>query len=399
MSKQYTLKSILQHNQNWWSFYDKYKDIIRVAILVNVIKWLSCGLTIRGYQEFHCSNSHCTHTKRVPFTCKSRACSSCGKKATETWIHKQNNILPQTDWQHITFTMPDKLWDFFWLNRHLLNNIAPLAANTVKTLSNNKKLIPGIFTVIHTFGRDLKRNVHVHLSTTLWGISKDGTQFKNLFFPQESLMKLWRYAVIDLFRKTYMGGKLTLPPALAKTITNKTQFLKFLDKLYQKQWIVHCAKPNNNHKKNIQYLGRYVKRPPIAESKLRHYDGNNVKFAYLDHTTKSYRQFKCSADEFIARFIQHIPDINFRLIRYYGFLANRIRSKFLPLVYKFIQQGNEQKTQAPSWVSLMMSNFNLNPLVCILCQSPMLLSAIHVGKSSVELMKYHQQLALMKVCR
>ena len=315
MSNQYTLKSILQHNQNWWTFYGKYKNIIRVAILVNVIKWLSCGLTIRGYQEFHCSNPNCTHTKRVPFTCKSRACSSCGKKATEIWIHKQNNILPQTDWQHITFTMPAQLWDLFWLNRPLLNKIALLAANTVKTLAANKKLIPGIFTVIHTFGRDLKKNVHVHLSTTLWGISEDGSQFKKLFFPQKSLMKLWRYSVIDLFRKTYLAGQLTLPPALAKIITHKKQFLKFLDELYQKHWIVHCAKPNNNHKKNIQYLGRYVKRPPIAESKLRHYDGNNVRFTYLDHTTKSYRQFKCSADEFIARFIQHIPDINFRLIR------------------------------------------------------------------------------------
>jgi len=181
-----------------------------------------------------------------------------------------------------------------------------------------------------------------------------------------------------------MAGKLTLPPPLAKIMTNKKQFLKFLDELYQKYWIVHCAKPNNNHKKNIQYLGRYVKRPAIAESKLRHYDGNNVRFAYLDHTTKSYRQFKCSAEEFIARFIRHIPDINFRLIRYYGFLANRVRSKFLPLVYKFIQQDNNQKTQEPSWTSLMMSNFNLNPLVCILCQSPMRLSAIHFGKSRVK---------------
>jgi len=92
--------------------------------------------------------------------------------------------------------MPAQLWDFFWLNRPLLNKIALLAANTVKTLAANKKLIPGIFAVIHTFGRDLKKNVHVHLSTTLWGISKDGAQFKKLFFPQKLLMKLWRYGVM-----------------------------------------------------------------------------------------------------------------------------------------------------------------------------------------------------------
>lgn len=399
MFNKYTLKSILQHNQNWWTFYNKYKAIIRTAILVNIIKWLSCGLTVRGYQEFRCSNPDCTHTKRVPFTCKSRACSSCGKKATEIWIHKQNNVLPQTDWQHITFTMPAQLWDFFWLNRSLLNKIAPLAANTVKTLAANKNLIPGIFAVIHTFGRDLKKNVHVHLSTTLWGLSEDTSQFKKLFFPQKSLMKLWRYAVIKLFRKAYMSGKLILPPELAKTITTTKQFQTFLNNLYQKHWIVHCAKPNKNHKKNIQYLGRYVKRPAIAESKLRHYDGNTVRFAYLEHTSKSYRQFKCSAEEFIARFIRHIPDINFRLIRYYGFLANRVRARLLPLVYQFIQQSNNQDSEVISWKSLIQSNFNFNPLTCILCQSPMVLSVIRFGKSLTELMKYHRQLALMKVCR
>jgi len=308
-------------------------------------------------------------------------------------------VLPQTDWQPITFTLPSPLWDFFWTNRFLLNDIAPLAANTVKTLAANKKLMPGIFTVIHTFGRDMKRNVHVHLSTTLWGLSEETTQFKKLFFPQESLMKLWRYAIIQLFRQAYYAGKLTFPPELAAIITTDKQFEAFLNNLYQKKWIVHCAKPDKNHKRTLKYLARYLKRPPIAEAKLRHYDGNTVRFAYLDHATKTYRQFKCSAEDFIARFIQHIPDIHFRLIRYYGFLANCVRAKLLPLVDQFTQQDNTQETPTPSWSSLLLTHFKLHPLICILCQSPMLPSAIHFGQSQAELMQYHQSLALMKICR
>lgn len=398
MPKKNTLKSILTHNENWWTFFTKHKHLIRTAITTNIVRWLSCGLTIRGYQEFCCSNPQCSHTKKVPFTCKSRACSSCGKKATEVWIHKQNNVLPQTDWQHITFTMPDQLWPFFWTNRHLLNEIAPLAANAVKTLAANKNCIPGIFTVIHTFGRNLKKNVHVHLSTTLSGLSKDNTQLKKLFFHQNSLMELWRYNIISLFRNAYKQGNIIIPPALAETIASPQQFQAFLNHLYKKTWIVHCAKPNKNHKKNVQYLGRYVKRPPIAESKLRHYDGHCVRFAYLDHVSKKYRLFECSAQHFIARFIQHIPDTNFRLIRYYGFLANRVRATLLPLVYQFLQQYNTYSSQPPSWIVLIQRNFNFNPLLCIICQSPMLPSLRHFGKSLAELMNYHQQLALSKIC-
>nr|WP_245737354.1 hypothetical protein [Xenorhabdus japonica] len=40
-------------------------------------------------------------------------CSACELKATEQWIAEQQHILPDCDWQHITFTMPHVLWPFF----------------------------------------------------------------------------------------------------------------------------------------------------------------------------------------------------------------------------------------------------------------------------------------------
>ncbi len=176
---------------------------------------------MRGYQHYDCSNPNCTHSKRIPHTCKSKACSSCGKKATELWIAKQNQRLPNTTWQHITFTMPCELWDFFWTNRSLLNQMGKLAAHTVMTLAAKKGITPGIFIALHTFGRDLKRNVHVHLSTTLGGLTQDGTQWKNLYFEQATLMRMWRYQLIKLFRA--QQEQLVIPPTIAKTGSVKTQ--------------------------------------------------------------------------------------------------------------------------------------------------------------------------------
>lgn len=74
---------------------------------------------------FQSTTNLCNNIKIIPHTCKSKLCSSCGKKATAIWIAKQNNILPNTEWQHITFTMPSELWDLFWLNRDLLNQMCP----------------------------------------------------------------------------------------------------------------------------------------------------------------------------------------------------------------------------------------------------------------------------------
>jgi len=392
--KKYSIKQILISNQNWWRFYNAHKDNIRNDILVCITKLLSCKHYIRGYHKYLCSNSKCTHVKYIPHTCKCKACSSCGKKATEIWIQTQGQILPQTQWQHITFTMPSELWDFFWLNRSMLNKIGKIAAKCVKTIAKKKGIIIGIFIAIHTFGRDLKRNVHVHLSTTTGGLTIDLRKWKNIFFHQATLMRMWRFQIIKLFRST---KNLIVPPNIKQQLHQYFTFNQLLNILYKKRWIVHCAKPSSDYQQILNYLARYIKRPAIAESKLKHYDGNEVTFKYLDRKNKTYRDFKLSVDQFIAKFIQHIPDIGFRMIRYYGFLANRVRGKLLPIIYSILGQDASSKPHTATFAELMMKNFNLDPLKCILCGNKLILSEVAFGNANTgNLIKHHEQLATLK---
>jgi hypothetical protein len=208
---------------------------------------------------------------------------------------------------------------------------------------------------------------------------------------------MWRYQVIQLFRDAHKQSELLIPPSIRQQLNHTFTFNQLLDKLYQKTWIVHCAKPSNHHKHNVNYLGRYTKRPPIAESKLRHYDGTEVMFKYLDHTTKTYRNFTVTAEKFIARFIQHIPDVGFRMIRYYGFLAHRVRGKLLPLVYQLLKQEAPQPTPLPSYAQLIEKDFNVKPLTCILCGQPLRLAAVCFGETSAyQLLRRHRQLALLQ---
>jgi hypothetical protein len=396
MRKKLSIKQILTSNQNWWNFYNKHKNNIRTAILVTIVKLLSCKHTVRGYHKYSCSNPNCSHVKYISHTCKCKACSSCGKKATEVWIQKQNQILPQTSWQHITFTIPSELWDFFWHNRHLLKLIAAIAAQCIKKITRKKLITPGIFIAIHTFGRDMKRNVHIHLSVTIGGITKNN-KWKKCFFHQNTLMRMWRFQIINLFRTTYKQKNLAIPAAVRKQLNQLYTFNSFLNFLYKKTWIVYCSKPSDNYKQNVNYLGRYIKRPAIAESKLKHYDGNEVVFKYLDHNTKTYRNFKLSIEQFIARFIQHIPDVGFRMIRYYGFLSNRVRGKLLPLVYSILGQQNVDNKNNTSFADLLQQNFNVDPFKCIICGSKLQLTAVCFGNASnYNLIKHHRQLALLK---
>ena len=137
------LRDIFLHNGNWWKLFLKHRNLIRTSIVTNVLKLLVCRTSFLGYHSFICKK--CGYIHKAPHSCKSRFCSSCGKKATDTWIQSKFKTLPQTSWQHITFTIPAQLHDFFWLNRHLFNKISKLSADILKQLSKKQGFLPGIF--------------------------------------------------------------------------------------------------------------------------------------------------------------------------------------------------------------------------------------------------------------
>lgn len=369
-----SLKSIFHHNDNWQRFLANCKTTLRAAIITNVMKMMQCCSKELGYHQYTCPR--CQYTITVPHSCKSRFCSPCGKKATDNWICKNYNVLPKTKWQHITFTMPSELWDFFWLNRQLFNPLPALAANIIKKLAANKGINPGMFAAIHTFKRDLLRNVHIHLSTTLGGLNRNNQWVEKLYFDHLAVKKMWRFSVIKLLREQYKSGNLKLPSKL-KHIKNYTAFNSWLNFLYNKKWVVFLQIPSRNHKLNIDYLGKYLKRPPIGETRIKKYDGTYVTFEYLDHHDDTKKTTTLPVMEFISRLIMHIPDKNFRCIRYYGFLANRVRRQLLPLVHKLLQSTSDlTKKLYITWRNLISSSFGFDPLMCPNCHINLLLSNV-----------------------
>jgi hypothetical protein len=227
------IKKLFQTGNVWWRYFTKHAESIRPAIVDNVVKMLACGLEAMGFASFVCSNAACPHTRKVCFSCKSRFCPTCGKKATDQWIATQRQTLPDTSWQHITFTMPSALWEIFALNRPLLKHPSRLAAGVINQFAARRGILPGIFTALHTFGRDLKWNVHVHLSTTCGGLVMGKNQWKSLYFPKEAIVSMWKYAMISLLRKSY--ASLVLPDALKALCPDQAAWNTWLDGHYQKQ--------------------------------------------------------------------------------------------------------------------------------------------------------------------
>jgi hypothetical protein len=288
--------------------------------------------------------------------------------------------------------MPDSLWPIFWFNRFLFGLISGIAAGIIQEIAAKKNIVVGIFTALHTFGRDLKRNVHVHLSVTCGGIDKNGT-WHNVYFPSEVVKRMWRHRVIDLFRNEYKKGTLILPVRY----NNYHAFNKWMRELYEIKWYVYLQTPSNNHKRNIEYLGRYIKRPPISETRIEKYDGSEVTFKFLDHYNNTVDRVTMSVFKFISSIIMHIPDRNFRMIRYYGFLSNRTRGKMLPLVYKAIKQGAPKVIKVIGWRLMIWLSCKKDPLSCPNCNTPMQLRKVYYGLSPpILMMRINEMLNSLK---
>jgi len=66
-----------------------------------------------------------------------------------------------------------------------------------------------------------------------------------------------------------------------------------------------------------------VRHPAIANSRIVDYDGETVTFWYERDKKRLYKTM--SVEDFITAIIGHIPDKQFKIIRYYGAYSRRKR--------------------------------------------------------------------------
>jgi hypothetical protein len=183
-----------------------------------------------------------------------------------------------------------------------------------------------------------------------------------------------------------------MPPSLRHIRTYAT-FASWTSQFYEKTWVVHLNRQTDNRKATIEYLGKYLKRPPIGETRIKAYDGKTVTYEYLDHHTGTMELMTLPVLEFIARLIAHIPDQNFRMIRYYGFLSTRNRGKLLPLVYKLLEMKNVVvKKVYTFWRTMIRKFFGRDPIRCPNCKTVMQLDHV-VPPYGGKLIRYHREIA------
>lgn len=364
-------------------FTDYYEEIEyifhpRKTEMENIDKMIHCGDPSFGGAMYGCP--HCGKLKFVPFRCHSRFCPTCGNKYTMDRTTSMSFKLVNVTHRHCVFTIDENLREFFLKDRSLLDCLFH-SVNSVITrmffkMNKSKNFTPGFIMVLHTFGRDLKWNPHIHCLISEGGYSDDGFWRNVKHFDYTFLRNAFRTALLN-----EMESKIG------------SSFKKVKAKCYREhqQGFYVYAKPNLcDPRIVVKYIGRYLGRPVIATSRIDKYDGEMVTFHYNRHEDEQYIEETIPAMEFIQRLIRHIPEKHFKMIRYGGIYARHreIDSK----LYRAISKSKHHIYRSfNQWRTAILSSFGYDPLVCPDCQHRMEFLELYFNHQRVSLEEMYEK--------
>ena len=363
----------------WGRFLTLHADkMIRPAILDNVQKMMGCHDFKNGYLFFGCPN--CDNYHIVGFSCHSRFCPSCGKKYRDQRtleIAKKCLAVPH---RQFVFSIAKELRPYFRNYRKLFDILFQSVRETFDYLITGKSKIAkverrslGYIQFLHTFGRDMKFNPHIHVLIAERTLNLSGRLSKYDYFHFDSL------------RKSFMRQLLKNMYAFLKEHALKSELAAFyrlknqLYKRYVDGFYTHGPKLINHSRvamqKIAEYIARYAAHPAISESRITAVDFVNHTVSYYydpheddhqdDDSLKLGRQFVTeSVFDFIRKLIIHIPDKGVHTIRYFGFYANR---SILPKnhhAFLYARHTLSQMKHRLLWRFHIRHAYRFDPLLC-----------------------------------
>lgn len=267
----------------------------------------------------------CPRCAQVHFACHScnhKACPQCGRQATQRWVARELGKLVNAPYFMVTFTLPSELREcFFGPHARTFYNLffaASSAALSEKlaTQKGFKASVSGFTAVLHTWNQQLNFHPHIHFLVPGAGLRADG-----------KLARVKQAAFLVHLPHLQAAFRQHLHRLLAEAQWQVDP------QAWKKDWGVHIQ-PAGSGASALKYLGRYVARAAIADSRILSIGENTVTFRWKDRSDHHRaKPLTLSGVEFVRRYLRHVLPQGLRSIRYYGFChptakASRLRVQF-----------------------------------------------------------------------
>jgi hypothetical protein len=261
-------------------------------------------------------------------SCNHRSCPQCGKDATAQWIERELGKRVGAPYFMVTFTLPEELRPLFFTPQakdvYQLFFKAASSALT-DTLANPRWLgaaTSGFTMILHTWNQRLHFHPHIHCIVPGAGIAATGRVVKvknaNFLVPQPVLRKI--------FRGRFRDGLAALEEHQSREAKPFT--LPAIDpSVWTQDWGVHLQ-PFGSGENIIKYLGRYVCRTAIGDSRIASMTDTHVSFHWKDRANgNAPRVETIEGMEFVKRYLRHVLPRGMRAVRYFGFCHPAAKAK------------------------------------------------------------------------
>lgn len=274
---------------------------------------LNCRTPAMGGHVYVCD--HCDHQVYSYHSCKNRSCPKCHGGETELWLEKRRKELLPVEYFHLVFTLPEELREHVRSHQKVLYGIIIKAAakSLIKLAADPHYVggLVGVLAILHTWSRTLVYHPHVHCLVPSGGVCDDQEWLparKNYLVPVRALSRIFRGMFTGMVAKELPD--LIIPKAI-----------------WNKEWVVYCKPAIQGADKVLNYLGRYVHRIAIANSRILSIDDGKVTFRYQNCGESQWKTMTLDANEFIRRFLQHVLPRGTHKVRYYGLWSPSNRSR------------------------------------------------------------------------
>lgn len=293
----------------------------------------------------------CLTSQFVYHSCNHRACPQCGHADTAEWVDAELCKRVGAPYFMVNFTLPAELRELFFtpLAREVYDVFFAAAAQSLREVLANRKWLgaqqSGFTFVLQTWNQRLLFHPHIHAIVPGAGVDTGGkvVTVKNPKFlvPQGALSK--RFA--GLFRQKLEELHGRHPEATLPEIAPG---------VWWKDWGTYLQ-PFGNGATIIKYLGRYVCRTAIGDSRIVGLTEETVSFTHKDRDAGERRVETVSGLEFVERYLRHVLPLGLRSIRRYGFChpaGKRVRQRIafhtgLPLVLEQSEPAPAKPPYAP----------------------------------------------------
>src|SRR5712691_2209555 len=188
-------------------------------------------------------------------------------------------------------------------------------------------------------------------------------------------MPVFRGKVLDALGQALDNDQLTLPPGLVPH-----QLRMLLNRLGRQKWHVQIMERYAQGRGVVTYLARYLRGGPLKPARVVAWDDQTVTFRYTDNQDPdaqgrgTRKLLLLSAEDFLQRWLLHVPPPGLQVVRAYGLYAPTKRAA-LAGCRQLLGQRPLETPPALDWQTYCAHRGERHPECCPVCGQQLIRTA------------------------